>query len=194
MKCWSRDLVLYLSFWHHAKEVGTTPLILSLIFLPSSRAALHSFLSTFLQVPRGGMVLLLMFTVHSSIQSLYDASAFCMRCACFLSWFVNHCGDGHAWSQIFNAPQLCAVEGIHVLDLPARFVQSSSLSTVPDLGACCRLFVWLAADADLFSKKNTAGWLLMGWFVRREKYCWLVADKSNEQGGLMLGYMRFLKS
>jgi hypothetical protein len=31
------------------------------------------------------------------------------------------------------------------------------------------LFVWLAAD---------------GWFVLREKYCWLVADKPNEQGAL----------
>jgi hypothetical protein len=29
------------------------------------------------------------------------------------------------------------------------------------------LFVWLVAD---------------GWFVLREKYCWLVADKPNEQG------------
>jgi hypothetical protein len=38
-------------------------------------------------------------------------------------------------------------------------------------------------------------WLIAGgWFVLREKYCWLVADKPNEQGGLMLGYMRFLKS
>jgi hypothetical protein len=31
------------------------------------------------------------------------------------------------------------------------------------------LFVWLVAD----------GWC---WFVLREKYCWLVTDKPNEQG------------
>jgi hypothetical protein len=30
------------------------------------------------------------------------------------------------------------------------------------------LFVWLVAD----------GWC---WFVLREKYCWLVADKPSEQ-------------
>jgi hypothetical protein len=32
------------------------------------------------------------------------------------------------------------------------------------------------AGADLFREKSTAG-----WFVLREKYCWLVADKPNEQ-------------
>jgi hypothetical protein len=32
------------------------------------------------------------------------------------------------------------------------------------------LFVWLVAD----------GWC---WFVLREKYCWLVADKPSEQVG-----------
>jgi hypothetical protein len=33
------------------------------------------------------------------------------------------------------------------------------------------LFGWLVAD----------GWC---WFVVREKYCWLVADKPSEQGGV----------
>jgi hypothetical protein len=33
------------------------------------------------------------------------------------------------------------------------------------------LFAWLVADVF-------AG----GWFVLREKYCWLVADKPSEQG------------
>jgi hypothetical protein len=33
--------------------------------------------------------------------------------------------------------------------------------------AASGLFVWLVAD----------GWC---WFVRREKYCWLVVDKPNE--------------
>jgi hypothetical protein len=43
---------------------------------------------------------------------------------------------------------------------------------------------WLMAGAGLLREKSTAGWLLMSddWFVLREKYCWLVADKSNEQG------------
>jgi hypothetical protein len=27
-----------------------------------------------------------------------------------------------------------------------------------------------------------------GWFVLREKYCWLVADKPSEQGYLDLGW------
>jgi hypothetical protein len=35
----------------------------------------------------------------------------------------------------------------------------------------CSLFVWLVAD----------GWY---WFVLREKYCWLVADKPKEQCAL----------
>jgi hypothetical protein len=41
------------------------------------------------------------------------------------------------------------------------------------------------AGAGLFSEKSTVGWLLVGggWFVLREKYCWLVADKPSEQGG-----------
>jgi hypothetical protein len=34
------------------------------------------------------------------------------------------------------------------------------------------------AGADLFSEKSNAG----GWFVLREKYYWLVADKPNERG------------
>jgi hypothetical protein len=33
------------------------------------------------------------------------------------------------------------------------------------------------AGASLFWEKSTAG-----WFVVREKYCWLVADKPSEQG------------
>jgi hypothetical protein len=36
---------------------------------------------------------------------------------------------------------------------------------------------WLMTGAGLFWEKNTAG-----WFILREKYCWLVADKPNEQG------------
>jgi hypothetical protein len=40
------------------------------------------------------------------------------------------------------------------------------------------------AGAGLFGEKSTAGWLRLvagGWFVLREKYCWLVADKPSEQ-------------
>jgi hypothetical protein len=35
-------------------------------------------------------------------------------------------------------------------------------------------------------REDTAGWLRLvvgGWFVLREKYCWLVADKPSEQAG-----------
>jgi hypothetical protein len=41
------------------------------------------------------------------------------------------------------------------------------------------------AGAGLFWEKSTAGWFWLvagGWFVLREKYCWLVADKPSEQG------------
>jgi hypothetical protein len=41
------------------------------------------------------------------------------------------------------------------------------------------------AGAGLFWEKGTAGWLRLvagGWFILREKYCWLVADKPSEQG------------
>jgi hypothetical protein len=32
-------------------------------------------------------------------------------------------------------------------------------------------------------KNKKVGWLVAGgWFVVREKYCWLVADKPSEQG------------
>jgi hypothetical protein len=32
------------------------------------------------------------------------------------------------------------------------------------------------------STTSMFGWLMVGgWFVLREKYCWLVADKPNEQ-------------
>jgi hypothetical protein len=37
------------------------------------------------------------------------------------------------------------------------------------------LFVWLIAGANLFREKS-----IVGWFVLREKYCWLVADKPDE--------------
>jgi hypothetical protein len=40
------------------------------------------------------------------------------------------------------------------------------------------------AGAGLFREKSTAGWLWLvagGWFVLREKYCWLVSDKPSEQ-------------
>jgi hypothetical protein len=46
------------------------------------------------------------------------------------------------------------------------------------------LFGWLMAGAGLFRENSTAGWLRLvaaGWFVLREKYCWLVADKLSEQ-------------
>jgi hypothetical protein len=35
-----------------------------------------------------------------------------------------------------------------------------------------------------YERKSTARWLLVagGWFVLREKYCWLVADKPSKQG------------
>jgi hypothetical protein len=36
------------------------------------------------------------------------------------------------------------------------------------------------AGADLFWEKSTAGWLLVAGLFW-EKYCWLVADKPNEQ-------------
>jgi hypothetical protein len=43
--------------------------------------------------------------------------------------------------------------------------------------------VWLMTGASLFGEKSTAGWLRLvasGWFVLREKYCWLVADNPSE--------------
>jgi hypothetical protein len=44
--------------------------------------------------------------------------------------------------------------------------------------AACSFGWWLMAGADLLERKV----LLAGcWFVLREKYCWLVADKPNEQ-------------
>jgi hypothetical protein len=49
----------------------------------------------------------------------------------------------------------------------------------------CSVGWWLMAGAGLFWEKSTAGWLRLvagGWFVLREKYCWLVADKPSEQG------------
>jgi hypothetical protein len=46
------------------------------------------------------------------------------------------------------------------------------------------LFVWLVADGWCwFVRREKYCWLIAGgWFVLREKYCWLVADKPNEQG------------
>jgi hypothetical protein len=41
----------------------------------------------------------------------------------------------------------------------------------------------LMTGAGLFGEKSTAGWLRLvasGWFVLREKYCWLVADNPSE--------------
>jgi hypothetical protein len=49
----------------------------------------------------------------------------------------------------------------------------------------CSVGWWLMAGAGLFWEKSTAGWfwlVAIGWFVLREKYCWLVADKPSEQG------------
>jgi hypothetical protein len=52
-----------------------------------------------------------------------------------------------------------------------KLQQSSQTPLVPIVSSLsCSLFGWLVAD----------GWC---WFVLREKYCWLVADKPNEQGG-----------
>jgi hypothetical protein len=48
------------------------------------------------------------------------------------------------------------------------------------------------AGAGLFWEKSTAGWLRLvagGWFVLREKYCWLVADKPSEQAARVTGHM-----
>jgi hypothetical protein len=50
--------------------------------------------------------------------------------------------------------------------------------------AACSVGWWLMAGAGLFWEKSTAGWLRLvagGWFVLREKYYWLVADKPSEQ-------------
>jgi hypothetical protein len=41
----------------------------------------------------------------------------------------------------------------------------------------CLFGWWMMAGADLFGDKSTGG-----WFVLREKYCSLVADKPSEQG------------
>jgi hypothetical protein len=41
------------------------------------------------------------------------------------------------------------------------------------------------AGAGLFLEKSTTSWFWLvagGWFVLREKYRWLVADKPSEQG------------
>jgi hypothetical protein len=40
----------------------------------------------------------------------------------------------------------------------------------------CSVSWWLMAGAALFWEKSTGG-----WFVLREKYCWLVVDKPSEQ-------------
>jgi hypothetical protein len=41
---------------------------------------------------------------------------------------------------------------------------------------------WLMTGADLFWEKSIASWLLLAGLFWEKKYCWLVADKSNEQG------------
>jgi hypothetical protein len=41
-----------------------------------------------------------------------------------------------------------------------------------------------ATGADLFWKKKYFWLIVSGWFVLREKYCWSVADKWDEQSGL----------
>jgi hypothetical protein len=43
--------------------------------------------------------------------------------------------------------------------------------------ATCSVAWWLMAGAGSLREKSTAG-----WFVVREKYCWLVVDKPSEQG------------
>jgi hypothetical protein len=43
------------------------------------------------------------------------------------------------------------------------------------------LFIWLVADDwcwSILREVLVAG----GWFVLREKYCWLMVDKPSEQG------------
>jgi hypothetical protein len=34
--------------------------------------------------------------------------------------------------------------------------------------------------------------VVAGWFVLREKYCWLLADKPNEQGSKARGKQLFM--
>jgi hypothetical protein len=51
------------------------------------------------------------------------------------------------------------------------------------------------AGTDLFREKSTAVWFAGGWFVLREHYCCLVADKPNEQGaGFATASNCFIKS
>jgi hypothetical protein len=55
----------------------------------------------------------------------------------------------------------------------------------------CSVGWWLMAGAGLFWEKSTVGWFWLvagGWFVLREKYCWLVADKPSEQGACLSCY------
>jgi hypothetical protein len=40
------------------------------------------------------------------------------------------------------------------------------------------------AGADLFWEKNYFWLIVSSWFVLREKNCWLMADKPNEQDGI----------
>jgi hypothetical protein len=46
----------------------------------------------------------------------------------------------------------------------------------------CSFGWWLMVCADLFWKKHNCWLVAIGWFVLREKYCWLVADKPSERG------------
>jgi FAD/FMN-containing dehydrogenase len=44
------------------------------------------------------------------------------------------------------------------------------------ISSACSVGWWLMAGAGLFWEKSTAGWLRLvagGWFILREKYCWL---------------------
>jgi hypothetical protein len=52
----------------------------------------------------------------------------------------------------------------------------------------CSVGWWLMAGVGLFWENSTAGWLRLvadGWFVLREKYCWLVADKPSEHAWVL---------
>jgi hypothetical protein len=70
---------------------------------------------------------------------------------------------------------------------------SAAASTVNSATRACSVGRWLMAGAGLFWEKSTAGWLRLvtdGWFVLREKYCWLVADKPNEQAAACVSLPR----
>jgi hypothetical protein len=69
--------------------------------------------------------------------------------------------------------------GVHACSLLSKSCKSSA----------CSVGWWLMAGAGLFWEKSTASWFWLvagGWFVLREKYCWLVADKPSDQGAWLL--------